>query len=35
MGRDYTIFSLVEGNVYFDREGRRVNVEPAVDVSAN
>lgn len=35
MGRDYTIFSLVEGNVYFDREGRRVNVEPAIDVSAN
>ncbi|MBX3452381.1 MAG: 50S ribosomal protein L27 [Planctomycetaceae bacterium] len=35
MGRDYTIFSLVEGNVYFDQEGRRVNVEPAVDVSAN
>lgn len=26
MGRDFTIFSLVEGKVYFDREGRRVNV---------
>jgi len=28
MGNDYTIFSLVEGNVYFDREGRRINVKP-------
>ncbi len=28
LGRDYTIFSLVEGNVYFDRQGRRVNVKP-------
>lgn len=26
MGKDYTIFSLVEGNVYFDRAGKRVNV---------
>ena len=25
LGRDYTIFSLVEGNVRFDRNGRRVN----------
>lgn len=30
MGRDYTIFSLVEGKVYFDKNGRRINVEPAV-----
>lgn len=28
MGRDYTIYSLVEGNVRFDRNGRRVNVDP-------
>lgn len=27
MGRDYTLFSLVEGHVYFDQEGRRVNVQ--------
>ena len=27
MGRDYTIYSLVEGNVRFDRNGRRVNVD--------
>lgn len=29
MGRDYTLFALVEGTVYFDREGRRINVKPA------
>ena len=28
LGRDYTIFSLVEGNVRFDQGGRRVNVDP-------
>ncbi len=28
LGRDYTIWSLVEGRVKFDREGRRVNVDP-------
>jgi large subunit ribosomal protein L27 len=27
IGRDYTIYSLVEGNVRFDRTGRRVNVD--------
>lgn len=27
MGRDYTLFALVDGKVYFDRNGRRVNVE--------
>ena len=29
LGRDYTIFSLVEGRVRFDRDGRRVNVDLA------
>ena len=33
LGRDYTIYSLVEGNVRFDRNGRRVNVDP-VEVAA-
>jgi large subunit ribosomal protein L27 len=33
LGRDYTIWALVDGRVKFDRDGRRVNVEPAV--SAN
>ena len=27
IGNDYTLFSLVEGTVRFDREGRRVNVD--------
>ena len=27
LGRDYTIFALTEGHVFFDREGRRVNVK--------
>ena len=29
LGRDYTIYALVDGRVAFDRGGRRVNVEPA------
>ena len=29
LGKDYTIFALVDGKVYFDREGRRINVEAA------
>ena len=27
-GKDYTLFALVDGNVEFDREGRRINVLP-------
>jgi large subunit ribosomal protein L27 len=27
-GRDYTLFALVDGEVKFDREGRRVNILP-------
>lgn len=35
IGRDYTIFAVVDGKVRFDRDGRRVNVDPAeVAVSA-
>jgi len=34
LGRDYTIWALVDGTVRFDREGRRVNVDPA-QASAN
>ncbi len=30
IGNDFTIFALVEGNVYFDQEGRRINVRPLV-----
>ena len=28
LGTDYTIFALIDGKVRFDREGRRVNVDP-------
>ena len=28
LGRDYTIWALVDGKVRFDRAGRRVNVDP-------
>lgn len=27
LGRDYTIFAMADGRVYFDQDGRRVNVE--------
>ena len=36
MGRDYTLWSLAEGTVYFDRKGRRINVKPVeAEVAAN
>jgi len=28
MGRDHTLFALVDGRVLFDKGGRRVNVTP-------
>jgi large subunit ribosomal protein L27 len=28
-GKDFTLFALADGEVMFDREGRRVNVVPA------
>jgi large subunit ribosomal protein L27 len=31
LGRDYTIWALEDGNVKFDRNGRRVNVEPSAN----
>ena len=33
LGRDYTIWALVDGTVRFDREGRRVNVDPLASVN--
>ena len=33
LGRDYTIFALVNGRVQFDRGGRRVNVVPPASVN--
>ncbi len=29
IGNDYTLFALVDGEVYFDRNGRRINVAVA------
>jgi len=34
-GRDYTLFALADGQVYFDQDGRRVNVQPVETPSAN
>lgn len=34
LGRDFTIFALVDGKVRFDREGRRVNVDPVAAVAS-
>ena len=34
LGRDYTIYALKEGHVFFDQEGRRINVEPVEAVAA-
>jgi large subunit ribosomal protein L27 len=35
MGRDYTLWALVEGTVYFDREGRRINVKAVEETVAS
>jgi len=35
LGRDYTIFALLDGTVRFDRGGRRVNVDPLVVSSSS
>lgn len=29
-GKDFTLFALIDGTVSFDRNGRRVNIEPAM-----
>lgn len=29
VGRDYTLFALTEGSVFFDQDGRRINVQSA------
>ena len=35
-GRDWTLYALVEGTVFFDKDSRRVNIKPAaVDSSGN
>jgi large subunit ribosomal protein L27 len=34
IGRDHTIFALVDGNVRFDKEGRRVNIDAPAALQA-
>lgn len=34
MGTDYTLFARVDGTVFFDQEGRRINVKPAEALEA-
>ncbi|MBE2287716.1 MAG: 50S ribosomal protein L27 [Prosthecobacter sp.] len=34
IGKDHTIFALVDGNVRFDKDGRRVNVDAAPALQA-
>ena len=31
MGKDHTLFALTEGNVFFDRKSRRINVGNIVE----
>ncbi len=33
IGRDHTIFAIIDGRVFFDKDGRRVNV--SAEASAN
>jgi large subunit ribosomal protein L27 len=34
LGRDHTIFALVDGKVLFDKDGRRVNIVEAAALEA-
>ena len=34
LGRDYTIFALIDGTVRFDGKSRRVNVDPVAVAAA-
>ena len=34
VGRDWTIFSLIDGKVSFDQNGRRINVLPVAEAAA-
>ena len=33
LGRDYTIWALIDGKVRFDKGGRRINVDPVASAS--
>ena len=34
LGRDFTIFALIEGTVKFDQNGRRINILPLAEATA-
>lgn len=34
IGKDHTIFALVDGHVRFDKDGRRVNIDAATALQA-
>lgn len=34
VGRDWTLFSLIDGTVAFDQGGRRINVQPLTAVQS-
>jgi large subunit ribosomal protein L27 len=34
IGRDWTLFALIDGRVKFDQEGRRINVVPLAEAAA-
>jgi large subunit ribosomal protein L27 len=35
VGRDWTLFALKDGNVRFDKNGRRVNIDPVATASTS
>jgi large subunit ribosomal protein L27 len=35
VGRDWTLYSLIEGTVKFDQGGRRINILPLAESSSN
>lgn len=34
-GRDWTLFALKHGKVRFDKQGRRINIDPATEAASN
>ena len=35
IGRDWTLFALADGKVRFDKQGRRINIDPVPSDSAS
>ncbi len=35
VGRDWTLFALVTGRIVFDKDSRRVNIQPVIAAAAN